>query len=238
MEKNKTGKYLIYAVGEIVLVVIGILIALSINNWNENRKENVALQILTENLHTEFNNNYQELEVDLTRLKRKVLAGKTLLSYTGIKNIQITEFKIDSLIFEAIEIPTWNPSSFVLNDIKNSGKLSTLKSKKLKQLLYNWERLYEDILEWHTSLKESGKGLMDIINNKGSVINVDFYNKDITRKSRFKISNTSLLQEIHFENELENNLFAARGLLKRYSKAKIILKEIIEVSKNNDTEKK
>jgi hypothetical protein len=38
MEKNKTGKYLKYAFGEIVLVVIGILIALSINNWNEERK--------------------------------------------------------------------------------------------------------------------------------------------------------------------------------------------------------
>lgn len=34
--ENKTGKYLKYAIGEIVLVVIGILIALSINTWNEN----------------------------------------------------------------------------------------------------------------------------------------------------------------------------------------------------------
>ena len=38
MEQNKTGKYFKYAIGEIVLVVIGILIALQINNWNENRK--------------------------------------------------------------------------------------------------------------------------------------------------------------------------------------------------------
>ncbi len=38
MEKNKTGKYLKYAIGEIVLVVIGILIALQINNWNEEKK--------------------------------------------------------------------------------------------------------------------------------------------------------------------------------------------------------
>ena len=38
MEKNKTGKYLKYAIGEIVLVVIGILIALQINNWNERVK--------------------------------------------------------------------------------------------------------------------------------------------------------------------------------------------------------
>ena len=39
MEKNKTGKYFKYAIGEIILVVIGILIALSINNWNEQRKD-------------------------------------------------------------------------------------------------------------------------------------------------------------------------------------------------------
>ncbi len=44
MEKNKTGKYLKYAVGEIVLVVIGILIALSISNWNEKRKLNNTIK--------------------------------------------------------------------------------------------------------------------------------------------------------------------------------------------------
>ena len=36
--ENKTGKYFKYAIGEIILVVIGILIAFQINNWNENRK--------------------------------------------------------------------------------------------------------------------------------------------------------------------------------------------------------
>ena len=39
MSENKTGKYFKYAIGEIILVVIGILIALQINNWNENRKD-------------------------------------------------------------------------------------------------------------------------------------------------------------------------------------------------------
>ena len=38
LSQNKISKYLLYAIGEIVLVVIGILIALSINNWNEDRK--------------------------------------------------------------------------------------------------------------------------------------------------------------------------------------------------------
>ena len=50
--ENKTGKYFKYAIGEIVLVVIGILIALQINNWNENRK--------TENIKQDYY--YQILE--------------------------------------------------------------------------------------------------------------------------------------------------------------------------------
>ncbi|MGB5479757.1 MAG: DUF6090 family protein, partial [Eudoraea sp.] len=50
----KTGKYLKYAVGEIILVVIGILIALQINNWNENRKAtNEEVKILNA-LHSDF----------------------------------------------------------------------------------------------------------------------------------------------------------------------------------------
>tara|TARA_B100000508_G_scaffold107348_1_gene85427 strand:- start:44 stop:181 length:138 start_codon:yes stop_codon:yes gene_type:complete len=39
--ENKTSKYFKYAIGEIILVVIGILIALQINNWNELRKSNI-----------------------------------------------------------------------------------------------------------------------------------------------------------------------------------------------------
>lgn len=38
--ENKVSKYLLYAIGEIVLVVIGILIALGVNNWNQEKKEN------------------------------------------------------------------------------------------------------------------------------------------------------------------------------------------------------
>ena len=49
MEKNKTGKYLIYAIGEILLVVIGILIALQVNNWNnENADRDKEISILSE----------------------------------------------------------------------------------------------------------------------------------------------------------------------------------------------
>ncbi len=43
METGKTSKYFKYAIGEIILVVIGILIALQINNWNEGRKQKMQI---------------------------------------------------------------------------------------------------------------------------------------------------------------------------------------------------
>ncbi|MGB5316457.1 MAG: DUF6090 family protein, partial [Robiginitalea sp.] len=58
LNENKFNKYLLYAIGEIVLVVIGILIALSINNWNENLKnkklETSYLKRIYEDLDTDL----------------------------------------------------------------------------------------------------------------------------------------------------------------------------------------
>ncbi|MBV1888480.1 MAG: hypothetical protein KUG51_04245 [Urechidicola sp.] len=64
METGKTGKYLKYAIGEIVLVVIGILIALSINNWTENRKKlKQEKKVLTE-LLSSLEGNYKSMTSD------------------------------------------------------------------------------------------------------------------------------------------------------------------------------
>ena len=62
LSKGKTGKYLKYAIGEIVLVVIGILIALSINNWNEDRKDQYQELKYLIGIKT-------DLEVDLVRIE-------------------------------------------------------------------------------------------------------------------------------------------------------------------------
>lgn len=66
MEQSKTGKYFKYAIGEIILVVIGILIALSINNWNETKKERKLETKVLNELLTSLENNYNSMVSDST----------------------------------------------------------------------------------------------------------------------------------------------------------------------------
>ncbi len=61
MTKNKTTKYLKYAIGEIVLVMIGILLALQVNNWNENRNKQIELNTIYQQIILDLDNDITEL---------------------------------------------------------------------------------------------------------------------------------------------------------------------------------
>jgi hypothetical protein len=88
--ENKTSKYLKYAIGEIVLVVIGILIALQINNWNEHRKdsikEKVILQDISTSLTSDIQNmidpNLEQLGIDIENMNAIVATFKNRDSLT------------------------------------------------------------------------------------------------------------------------------------------------------------
>ena len=83
MEKNKTGKYLKYAIGEIILVMIGILLALQVNNWNE-KKNNI-------------NQAEKHLETVKLNLKDDIIQAEKLLSETqttlNYSNTFLEQFK-------------------------------------------------------------------------------------------------------------------------------------------------
>ena len=72
MSENKTGKYFKYAIGEIILVVIGILIALSINNWNEGRKNNEKEIILIKNIVDDLSSDTEHMNRALSELKEQI----------------------------------------------------------------------------------------------------------------------------------------------------------------------
>jgi hypothetical protein len=133
VEKNNAGKYFKYAVGEIVLVVIGILIALQINNWNELRKEHLGEQVILRQLKKEFEANLQQLDQKVTIRENLINEANDLLSYFGSSDS--IEEDILLIKFAAIVPTTFDP---VDNDLIGSGRIDNLKNQEVKQLLTNW----------------------------------------------------------------------------------------------------
>jgi hypothetical protein len=79
--ENKTGKYFKYAIGEIVLVVIGILIALQINNWNEAHKSKVIETQLLKQMKSDLQSNLNDVEFNLRIQDTVVLSANILLDH-------------------------------------------------------------------------------------------------------------------------------------------------------------
>jgi hypothetical protein len=71
LNEGKNTKYFKYAIGEIVLVVIGILIALSINNWNEDRKDQTKLLNIYRLIHDDIENDIEELQTNVDFFNKK-----------------------------------------------------------------------------------------------------------------------------------------------------------------------
>ena len=143
MEKNKTRKYLKYAIGEIVLVVIGILIALSLNNWNELRKNDIIKNQLIEDLILELQSSKKIIQVAIIKADTLVTKGKLFLKHIAPKEITI---EMDSLKklgrFVTDGIP-YDLNLPIYEDSKSSGKLSMINNKNV--LLYYAEIISANI---------------------------------------------------------------------------------------------
>jgi len=144
MEKNKTGKYLKYAIGEIILVVIGILIALQINNWNEHRKiRNAEIEIL-QNLKTELKFNLEELEVINKQHKSEFEDGMYLLHLFGTDVSKVSELKLDSLIFNAFSGYSFEAKDGYIKSLIASNKIDYLQNSELKSYISSFESMIID----------------------------------------------------------------------------------------------
>ncbi|TPV35385.1 hypothetical protein FJ651_00240 [Paucihalobacter ruber] len=177
MSKNSTGKYLKYAIGEILLVVIGILIALQINNWNESKK-NRAYEVT---MLREVN---EALEIDLTFLNENIsYLESALKSYyaLGIMKNEVSQYR-DSL-FEHLDkvrefgiVLNLNISAY--EAIKSGGldKISDLTIKNQLSKLYGVDIPFME--SWINEV------LRTELYNKMELLNRLFYIKSIPKNGR------------------------------------------------------
>ena len=117
MEKNKTGKYLKYAIGEIILVVIGILIALSINNWNEYKKEVSRSRSFLKEFRKDLVSDTVSFNEGITFLEAKIKNEKWALNRTNYSVSDLDSLLLllnETYVFRSLNLRTFNM-------VQNSG---------------------------------------------------------------------------------------------------------------------
>ncbi|WP_282043669.1 DUF6090 family protein [Winogradskyella flava] len=230
LEQNKMGKYLKYAIGEILLVVIGILIALQINNWNENRKESLEESSILQNLYDEFSENKKLFEKNMSATKIAKQTGYTIMSLMGKPEEELKTQNIDSLLYMVLEPGEYRPSENTINDLIQSGRLRLLKNKTLKLLLYNWQSELKDV---HVAFERAE---LKIDNEFIPYLSQHYALKDIDKygalkweeNTNLKIDKYAIFNDIEFENITDDYLYRVVAAKKSLERIGTILDAILE----------
>jgi hypothetical protein len=134
LTKNKFSKYLLYAIGEILLVVIGILIALQVDSWNEERKLRIEEKILLRQLKDDYSVNLEQLDSKIATRKVLINSSKDLLTYFDNPDYADKDSVISKLGNLGLTV-TYDP---IDNDLIASGKINIIQNQDLKTLLTKW----------------------------------------------------------------------------------------------------
>ena len=142
---GKTGKYFKYAIGEIVLVVLGILIALQINNWNlasqRNKKEIYYLNSIKSSIELSQN----ELNRVINDAEIISSCADTLLKLIiHKKQDQINGYELDSLLFNSSDYSLMSLNDAGIQEILSTSSLDIIKDKRIRVFLASWdERIHK-----------------------------------------------------------------------------------------------
>lgn len=239
--ENKTGKYFKYAIGEIVLVVIGILIALSINNWNDSRKEAKQEQLILQKLKLELTNDIKDIQTQIyigQGYKREIkFCLEVLANQTQASEAEFEENLSSSLVMIGFDI---NRTTF--NGITESRTIDYIKNSQLVDslnLFYN-----TDYKGWDTAIKDYtrnviGPFLMNFDHipqvrydkfggNSAGFSDSDFSSIDITQFEVPKKTIQEYKQNVFILNLLRQRLWLVEGQLLHYKKLQSKMQRLVQ----------
>jgi len=138
---NKFRKYTTYALGEIALVMIGILLALQVNNWNEGRKERAIENAFLIDLKDEIAINKKELSKQINSAETKVNAAKSIAKEITATSKSMTEEQLAKLTQTAfMGVPHFVAKNSVINEIESLGGLQIIQNDTIKDFVSSWHQ--------------------------------------------------------------------------------------------------
>ena len=231
LTENKFSKYMLYAIGEIILVVIGILIALQVNEWNNDRNKKKAEEIVLIQIKSDLEKSSIELqEMKTYHLGRAITCAKILRAFWK------TEPTYDSIAYDLRGSRSTIKYSPILGNLKsliNSGNIDLVSAKALRNDIVSYVEKVESQLVDLTRIEESyfrnGVEMVDEIMPNG-VLDKDYYIKELEKvddiKNRTRWYNPDIepspnkpqnIDRVPFKSDL-NELFQNKQFYNGYKK--------------------
>lgn len=177
---NSLTRYLLYALGEIILVVIGILIALQINNWNEFRKDRKREKMYLRSLHSDLQESQAELERVIYKTDTIFQASIRLIEY-ATDTLQMPRGAVfDSLIVKTFGYTIAMTNEGTINDISGSGDLKVIRSDSLRRMIASWDASFKMIREREGLLKTSFESNKERLDAKIDMVKLNRLHTNLT----------------------------------------------------------
>ncbi len=237
--ENKFSNYLIYAIGEIILVVIGILIALAINNSNQNRVIQKKEQTYLNGLKAEFQTSKFKLSELIKINKSNFYGAKKLLEDISNKNESPSEKQFSELLLNTFSSDiSFNPNNSLLSEMISSGSLKDISNTTLRIKLTNWISTIEDVSKQESELGIQREKVLDIFrtneNSLRTIFDLTGISQEIgLQKMEQSVSNLDLLKSRKFENNILMFILTTNAMEKaHYEPLMKDLESIIELIEN------
>ncbi|MBC2838138.1 DUF6090 family protein [Robiginitalea sp. SC105] len=145
--ENRFSRYLFYVIGEIFIVIIGILLALQVDNWNTQRAEREEGRVFMERLKNEFLDNRAQMVQKIEMRSRALASARELMRFIDGETGEMPASRVDSLLAIALPVYTFDPSLGVLNQLTSTDKLTLIRNESLNDKLSIWNAMIEDFKE-------------------------------------------------------------------------------------------
>ncbi|WP_268034648.1 hypothetical protein [Algoriphagus sp. PAP.12] len=215
--ENRIKNYLVYALGEIVLVVLGILIALWINNSSQYYQLRKKEQTYLMGLEKEFLITQQKLDTLIKINQKNIQGAQEIIQAMDQRPINISERKFSNLLYQALAFDiSLNSNNSLLTEIINSGSLKDITNQELKQSLTTWMATLEDIKQQERDQEDQRQTLLDFFKSdqyslKTILNEVGVLESNQERSPGENRNNMDLLNSVAFENALLLFIFSAEG---------------------------
>jgi hypothetical protein len=208
LAKDQFRKYLLYALGEIVLVVLGILIALAINNGQENRMLRKKEQTYLRGLHSEFETSQRKLEELIAVNQRNYAGAKQIITYLSDTLNTPTEQAFAELLLQTFSLDiSFNPNNSLLQEMINSGSIKDLSNPELRLQLTTWLATLEDVARQEADQERQREEMVNLFQREAYSIRTIFDLAGVSQELGIPLaaqrrSNLPLLKSVAFENQL------------------------------------